>query len=127
MPPATTVAVLSPDSSKTLDVLLEFVLLTVGCTQKFPSWTHTSAKEAQERGGAIIHQLKHFREQGNLKRAALMASNGNSPAYLLCFCLLTENTDGAPLSLRPNTEESEHPINVVLSGVCSKRTSPTLC
>jgi len=34
---------------------------------------HTSAKEAQERGGAIIHQLKHFREQGNLKRAALMA------------------------------------------------------
>lgn len=45
MPPATTVAVLSPDSSKTSDVLLEFVLLTVGCTQKFPSWTHTSAKD----------------------------------------------------------------------------------
>ena len=76
---------------------------------------HTSAKEAQERGGAIIHQLKHFREQGNLKRAALMASNGNSPAYLLCICLLTENTDGAPLPLRPNTGESEHPINVVRS------------
>jgi len=34
---------------------------------------HTSAKEAQQRGGSIIHQLKHFREQGDLKRAALMA------------------------------------------------------
>ena len=35
---------------------------------------HTSAKEAQARGGSIIHQLKHFREQGKLKRTALMVS-----------------------------------------------------